>query len=68
MFSIDLDSAPLAPGACAIATALAPQRLSTTTATEIASVPGTPTPQPITGSVLLPQPLTGNRPLPWGSA
>jgi hypothetical protein len=68
MLSIDLDSASLAPDACAIATALAPQRLSITTATEIASVPGTPTPQPITGSALLSQHLAVNRPLPWGSA
>jgi hypothetical protein len=68
MFSINLDSAPLAPDACAIATALAPQRLSITSATEIALVPGTPTPQSITGSALLSQPLAVNRPLPWGSA
>jgi len=68
MFSINLDSASLAPDACAIATALAPQRLSITSATEIALVPGTPTPQPITGSALLSQPLAVNRPLPRVSA
>lgn len=59
--------ASLALDVCAIATALAPQRLSTTSATGIALVLGTPTPQPITGSALAPQHLAVNRPLPWGS-
>jgi hypothetical protein len=61
-------SASPALDACAIATALAPQRLSTTSATGIALVLGTPPPQPITGSALAPQHLAVNRPLPWGSA
>ena len=68
MFSINLNSASLALDACAIATALAPQRLSTTSATGIALVLGTPTPQPITGSALLSQHLAVNRSLPWRSA
>jgi hypothetical protein len=68
MFSSYSFSASLAPDACAIATALAPQRFSITSATGIALVPRTPTPQPITGSALRPQHLAVNRPLPWGSA
>jgi hypothetical protein len=68
MFAINLNSASLAPDACAIATALAPQRLSITSATEIALVLATPTPQPVPGSALLSQPLAVNRLLPWGSA
>lgn len=68
MFSIRLRSTSLALDACAIATALAPQRLSTTSATGIALVLGTPTPQPITGSALAPQRLAVNRPLLWRSA
>jgi hypothetical protein len=68
MFSIQLRSTSLALDACAIATALAPQRFSITSATGIASVPGTPAPQLITGSALRPQPLAVNRPLPGGSA
>lgn len=68
MFPINLDSASLAPDACAIATALAPQRLSITSATKIALVPGTPKPQPITGSALLPQHLAVNRSMPRGAA
>ncbi len=59
-------SASLALDACAITTALAPQRLSTTSATGIASVLATP--QPITGSALAPQHLAVNRPLPGWSA
>ena len=61
-------STSLALDACAIATALAPQRFSITSATGIAVVLATPNPQPITGSALRPQPLAVNRPLPWGSA
>jgi hypothetical protein len=68
MFSIRLRSTSPALDACAIATALAPQRLSTTSATGIALVLGTPPPQPITGSALAPQHLAVNRPLPWRSA
>jgi hypothetical protein len=68
MFSIQLRSTSLALDACAIATALAPQRFSITSATGIASVLATPTPQPITGSALLSQHLTVNRSLPWRSA
>jgi len=68
MFAIHPRFTSLAPDACTIATALAPQRLSITSATEIALVPGTPTPQPITGSALASQHLAVKRPLPWGSA
>jgi hypothetical protein len=68
MFSIRFFSASLALDACAIATALAPQRFSITSATGIASVLATPTPQPITGSALAPQHLAVNRLLPWRSA
>jgi len=68
MFSIQLRSTSLALDVCAIATALAPQRFSITSATVIALVPGTPNPQPITGSALLSQHLTVNRSLPWEAA
>jgi hypothetical protein len=68
MFSINLNSASFAPDACANTSALVRQRFSITSATEIALVLATPTPQPITGSALLSQPLAVNRPLPWGSA
>jgi hypothetical protein len=68
MFSINLDSASLAPDACANTTALVRQRFLSTSATEIALVPGTPNPQPITGSALLSQHLTVNRSLPWEAA
>lgn len=68
MFSSYSISASLALDACAIATALAPQRFSTTSATGIAVVLATPSPQPITGSALLSQHLAVNRSLPWGSA
>lgn len=68
LLSIQSRSTSLALDACAIATALAPQRFSITSATGIALVPGTPTPQPITGSALLSQHLTVNRSLPWRSA
>lgn len=68
MFSINLDSSSLALDACAIATALAPQRFPITSATVIALVPGTPNPQPVTGSALLSQHLAVNRSLPWGPA
>jgi len=68
MFSIQLRSTSLALDACAIATALAPQRFSITSATEIALVPGTPNPQPITGSALLSQHLAVNRSMLRGAA
>jgi len=68
MFSIQLRSTSLALDACAIATALAPKRFSITSATGIASVPGTPAPQPITGSALLSQHHAVNRSLPLESA
>jgi hypothetical protein len=61
-------SASLALDACAIATALAPQRFSITSATGIASVLATPNPQPITGSALLSQHLAVNRSMPRGAA
>jgi hypothetical protein len=61
-------STSLALDACAIASALAPQRFPITSATEIALVPTTPTPQSITGSALASQHLAVNRPLSWGSA
>lgn len=68
MFSINLDSASPAPDARANTSALVRQRLSITSATEIALVPGTPTTQPIPGSALLSQHLAVKRPLAWGSA
>jgi hypothetical protein len=68
MFSIHFFSASLALDSCATTSALVRQRLSTTSATVIALVLATPTPQPITGSALAPQPLAVNRSLPWGLA
>lgn len=68
LLTIQSRSTSLALDACAIATALAPQRFSTTSATGIALVLATPTPQPITGSALLSQHLAVNRPLTWRSA
>ena len=68
MFSIHFFSASLALDACATTSALVRQRLSTTSATVIALVLATPTPQPITGSALAPQHLAVNRSLPWGLA
>jgi hypothetical protein len=68
MFSINLDSASLAPDACANTSALVRQRFSSTSATVIALVPATPNPQPVTGSALLSQHLAFNRSLPWRSA
>ncbi len=62
MFSILFFSASLALDACATTSALVRQRLSTTSATVIASVLAAS--QPITGSALAPQPLAVNRPLP----
>ncbi len=59
-------SAPPALDACAIATALAPQRFSITSATEIASVLSAS--QSISGSALALQRLALNRALPWRSA
>lgn len=64
MFSIRFSSTSLALDACAIASALAPQRFSTTSAT----APVVPAPQSVPGSALAPQHLAINRPLPWGSA
>jgi hypothetical protein len=60
MFSIHF-SASLALDACATTSALVRQRLSTTSATAIASVLATS--QPITGSTLASQRLAINRPL-----
>jgi hypothetical protein len=68
MFSINLDSASLAPDACANTSALVRQRFSSTSATVIALVPATPNPQPVTGSALPSQHLAFNRSLPWRSA
>lgn len=49
--TLSIFAASLAPDACAIASALAPQRFPITSATGIASVPATPEPQTIiTGS------------------
>lgn len=59
-------STSLALDSCAIASALAPQRLSISSATVIASVLATPTPQPVTGSALASQRFAVNR--SWGSA
>jgi len=67
MFTIYSFSASSAPDACATTSALARQRFSITSATVIALVLATPTPQPITGSALAPQRLALNRSLPWGS-
>jgi hypothetical protein len=66
MFSIHFLSASLALDACATTSALVRQRLSTTSATVIASVLAAS--QSITGSALAPQHLAVNRSLPWGSA
>lgn len=68
MFSIHFLSASPALDARAITSALVRQRLSITSATVIALVLATPTPQPITGSALAPQHLAVNRSLPWGLA
>jgi len=68
MFSIHFPSASLALDARATTSALVRQRLSTTSATVIALVLATPTPQPITGSALAPQHLAVNRPMPQGLA
>lgn len=66
MFSSYSLSASLALDAIANTSALVRQRLSTTSATVIASVLAAS--QPITGSALLSQPLAVNRPLPGWSA
>jgi hypothetical protein len=68
MLSIHFLSASPALDACATTSALVRQRLSITSATVIALVLATPTPQPITGSALAPQHLAVNRSLPWGLA
>jgi hypothetical protein len=64
MFSIRFSSTSLALDACAIASALAPQRFSTTEA----YAPVVPAPRLITGSALASQHLAVNRSLPWGLA
>lgn len=68
MFSVHSRFASLALDACANTSALVRQRFSITSATVIALVPGTPNPQPITGSALLSQHLTVDRSLPWEAA
>jgi hypothetical protein len=68
MFSINLDSASLAPDACANTSALVRQRFSSTSATVIALLLKTPPPQSVTGSALLSQHHAVSRPQPWGSA
>jgi hypothetical protein len=64
MLSIHFRSASLALAARAIASALAPQRFSTTEA----AAPVVPAPQSFSCSALASQHLAVNRPLPWGSA
>lgn len=66
MFSIHFFSASLALDACATISALVRQRLSTTSATVIASVLAAS--QQITGSALAPQHLAVNRPMLRGLA
>lgn len=68
VIALSIFSASLALDTCATTSALARQRFSITSATVIALVLATPTPQPITDSALTPQHLAVNRPLPWGSA
>jgi hypothetical protein len=67
MFSINLDSASLALDACATTSALVRQRLSITSANEIALVLVTPPPQSIIGSALASQRFAVDQ-QPWGSA
>lgn len=62
--TLSIFSASLALDACAIASALAPQRFFTTSAT----APVAPAPQSIPGSALAPQHLALNRLLTWRSA
>lgn len=66
LIPLSIFSASLALDSCAIASALARQRLSITSATVIASVLATPTPQPVTGSALASQRFAVN--WSWGSA
>lgn len=68
LVSLSIFPASLALDACATTSALARQRFSITSATGIALVLATPTPQPITGSALASQHLAVNRSLPWGMA
>lgn len=68
MFSTQSRFASPALDACANTSALVRQRFSITSATVVAMVPGTPNPQPITGSALLSQHLTVNHSLPWEAA
>jgi hypothetical protein len=65
LIALSISSASLALDSCAIASALAPQRLSITSATVIALVLATPPPQS-PGSALASQRFAVNR--PWGSA
>ena len=64
LVTLSIFSASLALDARAIASALAPQRFSTTSAI----APVAPAPQSITGSALASQHLAVNRSLTWGSA
>jgi hypothetical protein len=66
LIALSIFSVSLALDSCAIASALAPQRLSITSATVIALVLATPPPQPIIGSALASQRFAVNR--SWGSA
>jgi hypothetical protein len=61
VIALSIFSAPLALDACAIASALAPQRLPITSATVIALVLATPPPQSIIGSALASQRSAVNR-------
>jgi len=65
LVTLSIFSASLALDACAIASALAPQRLSITSATVIALVLATPPPQSIIGFALAAQRFAVNR--SWGS-
>jgi hypothetical protein len=66
--ALTIFSASLALDACATTSALARQRFCITSATEIALVLPTPSPQPITGSALASQRFAVNRSRAWGSA
>jgi hypothetical protein len=65
--TLSIFSASLALGACATTSALARQRLSITSANEIALVLVTPPPQSIIGSALASQRFAVDQ-QPWGSA
>jgi hypothetical protein len=68
LVTLSIFLASLALDACATTSALARQRFSITSATVIALVLATPTPQPITGSALAPQHFAISRSLTRGSA